>query len=55
VAARVADSAKGGEVLVTGDIRKSVGDLRDVTFSRLRNRSFKGLHESIAVCKATAA
>jgi len=55
VAARVADSAKGGEVLVTGDIRKSVGDLRGVTFSRLRNRSFKGLDESIAVCRATAA
>ena len=53
VAARVADSAKGNEVLVTGDIRTSVGDLRGVTFSRLRNRSFKGLDEAISVCRAT--
>lgn len=55
VAARVADSAKGNEVLVTGDIRTSVGELRGINFSRLRNRSFKGLDEAIAVCKATLA
>jgi adenylate cyclase len=54
VTARVADSAKGDEVLVTSNIRKSVGDLPGVTFSRLRNRSFKGLDEAIAVCKASA-
>jgi adenylate cyclase len=55
VAARVADSASGGEVLVTSDIRTSVGDLRGVSFSRLRKRSFKGVDEPIAVCKASAA
>jgi class 3 adenylate cyclase len=54
VTARVADSAKGDEVLVTSNIRKSVDDLPGVTFSRLRNRSFKGLDEAIAVCKASA-
>ena len=54
VAARVADSAKGDEVLVTSNIRKSVYDLPGVTFSRLRNRSFKGLDEAIAVCRVSA-
>ena len=53
VAARVADSAKGNEVLVTSDVRTSVGELRGVTFSRLRKRSFKGVDESVAVCKAS--
>ena len=54
IAARVADSAHGNEVLVTSEVRKSVGELRGVTFSRLRKRSFKGVDESVAVCKATA-
>jgi adenylate cyclase len=55
VAARVADSAKGGEVLVTGNVRNSVGDLPGVTFSRLRRRAFKGVDETISVCKASRA
>jgi adenylate cyclase len=55
IAARVADSAKGNEVLITGDVRAAVDDLRGVTFSRLRKRSFKGLDEAIAVCRASAA
>ena len=53
VAARVADSAKGNEVLVTSDVRASIGELRGVTFSRLRKRSFKGVDESVAVCRAS--
>ena len=54
IAARVADSAKGDEVLVTSNIRTSVGDLPGVTFTRPRRRAFKGLDEAIAVCKASA-
>jgi adenylate cyclase len=54
VAARVADSARGDEVLVTGNVRKSVGDLRGVQFSRLRRRAFKGVDEAISVCRASA-
>jgi adenylate cyclase len=53
VAARVADSAKGDEVLLTSDVRRSVGDLPGVEFSRLRKRSFKGVDEAIAVCRAS--
>jgi adenylate cyclase len=53
IAARVADSAKGNEVLLTSDVRSSVGELRGVSFSRLRRRTFKGVDEAIAVCRAT--
>jgi adenylate cyclase len=55
VAARVAESAKGGEVLTTVDVRDSIaaeGGLPDVTFARARKRSFKGIDERISVCPA---
>jgi len=51
VAARVAESAKGGEVLVTSDVRDEVGDLRGVKFQRARSRSYKGVGEKVLVCR----
>jgi adenylate cyclase len=53
VAARVAESAKGAEVLVTDDVRKEVGDLRGVAFGRARGKSFKGVGEKVLVSRAT--
>ena len=50
IAARVTDSAKGGEILATTDVRAAVGPLPGVTFGRARRRSFKGVAESISVC-----
>jgi adenylate cyclase len=55
IAARVADSAKGDEVLVTAQVRDAVGELPGITFTRPRKRTFKGLDEPIAVCKASEA
>src|SRR5438270_2170484 len=55
VAARVAESANGGEVLVTDDVRKDAGELRGVTFSRARSRTFKGVGEKVLVCRAERA
>jgi class 3 adenylate cyclase len=55
VAARVAESAEGGEVLVTDDVRKQVGDLRGLKFSRARSRTFKGVGEKVLVCRAERA
>src|SRR4051812_30278631 len=52
VAARVAESAKGGEVLVTDDVRKSARELPGVTFGRARGRHFKGVGEKVLVCRA---
>ena len=52
VAARVTESAKGGEVVVTGDVRDAIGDgLPRVEFSRPRRRTFKGLVEPVPVSK----
>jgi adenylate cyclase len=54
VAARVTESAKGGEVLVTTDVRAAVADtLPQVKFSRARPKSFKGLGTNVSVCKVT--
>lgn len=55
VAARVAESAKGGEVLVTGDVRAAAEGLPRIEFGRLRRKSFKGLAEAIPVAKVTYA
>jgi adenylate cyclase len=52
VAARVADSARGGEVLITGEVRDAMGELRGVRAGRARRRHFKGLGESVLVCRA---
>jgi adenylate cyclase len=51
VAARVAESAKGGQVIATVEVRDAIGELPGVTFTRPRRRSFKGVDEPIAVCR----
>ena len=53
VAARVAESAKGGEVLVTKEVCDEVGDMRGVSFGRPRLRTYKGVGERVSVCRAT--
>jgi len=56
VAARVAESAKGGEVMVTADVRDAVaGDLTGLVFGRARRRAFKGLDEPVAVSRVSEA
>ena len=52
VAARVAESAGGGEVLVTDEVRKAAGDVRGVTFGRARSKTFKGVGEKVLVSRA---
>lgn len=56
VAARVTESAKGGEVVVTGDVRdQAAGGLTRVEFGKVRRKNFKGLVEAIPVAKVTYA
>jgi class 3 adenylate cyclase len=50
VAARVAASAAGDQVLATVAVRDAVGQLRGVHFGRARRRTFKGVGESVSVC-----
>ena len=52
VAARVAECAKGGEVLATGDVRATAGGVRGAVFGRARRRSLKGL-EPLLVCRVS--
>jgi len=55
VAARVAESAKGGEVLVTADVRDAAKDIPGVSFGRARGKTFKGVGEKVLVCRAERA
>ncbi|MGQ0831971.1 MAG: adenylate/guanylate cyclase domain-containing protein [Microthrixaceae bacterium] len=50
VAARVAASAQGGQILATTAVREAVGELRGVEFGRARRRSVKGVGEPVSVC-----
>jgi class 3 adenylate cyclase len=55
IAARVAASADGGQVLATVAVRDEVGELRGVAFGRARRKAFKGVGEAISVCPVTRA
>jgi adenylate cyclase len=55
VAARVTESAKGGQVLVSGDVRSAVGELHGVRFGRARRRRFHGVDEPVLVSAADRA
>ena len=53
VAARVCESARGGEVLATADVRTAVADHGGdalAVFGRARRRSFKGVEAAVSVC-----
>jgi adenylate cyclase len=52
VAARVAEAAKGNQVLVTDAVLDAVGELRGATFSKPRRRNFKGITEPVRVALA---
>lgn len=53
VAARVTESARGGEVLVTADVRLAAKDLTAVNFGRHRRKAYKGIGEPVRVCPVT--
>ncbi|MEY2475585.1 MAG: adenylate cyclase [Actinomycetota bacterium] len=52
VAARVTESAKGGEILVTTAVRDAVEDgVPQVRFTRPRTKAFKGVGTQVSVCR----
>jgi adenylate cyclase len=52
VAARVAELARGGQLLLTAEVRDAVVDeLTHLTFTRVRRRHVKGLDEPIGICR----
>lgn len=50
VAARVAETAAGGEVVVTAEVRDAASPLPRVAFGRPRLRHFKGMDQPVPVC-----
>jgi adenylate cyclase len=55
IAARVAEAAKGGQVLVSQAAVDASAGLRGITWSRARRKAFKGVGESIVVREAKPA
>src|SRR5438132_7169259 len=49
VAARVTESARGGEALATADVSLAVADLTSVSFGRQRRKTYKGVGEPVRV------
>jgi adenylate cyclase len=55
VAARVTEVAKGGQALVTIDVRDAVGGVPGVDFGRIRTHRLKGVSERMGVCSISPA
>jgi len=56
IAARVTELARGGQVLVTADVRDQVAaELGRVDFTRSRRRHLKGIDIAVPVCQARVA
>ena len=53
LAARVTESAAGGELVVTNHVRSAVGDLRGVAFVGPQMRRFRGIEETVPVYLAS--
>ena len=49
LAARITQSARAGELVVTEHVRSAVGDLRGVAFDGPHTRRFKGIDETVSV------
>jgi len=55
VAARVTELAKGGQVMLTSDVRQAIGPgFAPATFTRVRQRQLKGLDAPVGLCRAEA-
>jgi adenylate cyclase len=53
LAARITESAKGSELVVTDHVRAALGDMRGVRFDGPYTRSFKGIEETVPVYLAS--
>ena len=53
LAARVTRSATAGQLVVTADVRRAVGDALGIEFHGPQLRSFKGIEEDVSVYVAT--
>jgi class 3 adenylate cyclase len=54
VAARVCETAKGGQVLCSADVCSAAGEVPGVRFGRVKARRMKGVKTPVGVCEALA-
>ena len=53
VAARVTETASGGEVVVSAEAATRVGDVPNLRFGKMKSRRLKGVSERVGVCTVT--
>ncbi len=54
VAARVCETAKGGQVLCSADVGAAAAGTPGIRFGRIKARRMKGVSTPVGVCEATA-
>jgi class 3 adenylate cyclase len=54
IAARVTESAKGGQVVITHELVEQAGQLAGVRYGRTKSRRFKGISDPLRYCQVTA-
>jgi class 3 adenylate cyclase len=55
VAARVCETARGGQVLASAEVAAAAADTRGIHFGRVKARRMKGVKTPVGVCEVTAA
>ena len=53
VAARVTETAGGGEVVVSAEVAAQVGDVPTLHFGKVKSRRLKGISERVGICTVT--
>jgi len=53
VAARVTETAGGGEVVVSAEVAAQVGDVPTLRFGKVKSRRLKGVSERVGICTVT--
>ncbi|HVB93332.1 MAG TPA: adenylate/guanylate cyclase domain-containing protein [Acidimicrobiales bacterium] len=53
VAARVTETASGGEVVVSAEAAARLGDIPNLRFGKMKSRRLKGVSERVGVCTVT--
>lgn len=53
VAARITETARGGEVVISAEIAAQIGDAPTLRFGKMKRRRFKGVAERVEICTVT--
>lgn len=53
VAARITETARGGEVVISAETAAQIGDAPTLRFGKMKRRRFKGVAERVEICTVT--